>query len=563
MSGDGLVEQKRARDRQGGSKRGKWSVRDGALYCEDGSGARRLVSSTAPLVVANVHYQDEGKTLALVRMRIGGRCVEAVADRAELFSATKIVGLLAPLGANVSSTNAREIVQFMTCRDAAVGQSLPVVEGTSHLGWVGREGGPFAPYEADGLRVDAPRGMERILSSLAKPKGTLRAWTEAVGPAREQSMALRAMLAASFASPLVGILGLQPFVCYLWGGSGSGKTASLRVAGSVWGDAGQGGDYYQTFANTKLSTMRIAAFLHDVPLLLDDLQSLGAADRDKRRVAMGWIYDLSLGHERTTLRADRSMRPTGSWSLVTIATGEVPILDRSTQQGALNRTLELCAEPFSDRSLASSLHRLSGEQYGTAGRAYVRLLRATDDAILRSMWDRVRDECGSLAPDARHADQISLLCLADMISRVAVFDAGAADWGNALEDAGRLARWVAGNVAPAEELDTDRNAIAHVSEWLTQSERLFDDGSGLVDEPVGVVEGSRRPDGTVYYVFKGEFEGMLAEAGFDAQKTLRRMRDEGIARCGRGRLYFQKRVRGNQTYTACISKRRLEEFLVE
>ena len=49
---------------------------------------------------------------------------------------------------------------------------------------------------------------------------------------------------AIVASPLVAILGVQVFAVYLWGMSGSGKTPSLKAAGSVWGDSTEGADSY-------------------------------------------------------------------------------------------------------------------------------------------------------------------------------------------------------------------------------------------------------------------------------------------------------------------------------
>ena len=84
---------------------------------------------------------------------------------------------------------------------------------------------------------------------------------------------------------------------------------------------------------------------------------------------------LSLGHERGALNADRTMMRAGSWRSLTIATGEIPIVGTSTQRGAANRTLELCAEPFGDVRAAQAMHHLVAEQHGTAGRASVAATR--------------------------------------------------------------------------------------------------------------------------------------------------------------------------------------------
>ncbi|MGN0908900.1 MAG: HD domain-containing protein, partial [Succinivibrio sp.] len=119
-----------------------------------------------------------------------------------------------------------------------------------------------------------------------------------------------------------------------------------------------------------------AALLHDVPVIVDELQSKGAPGGQgaKRQVVEDLLYSLSLGHERGALKSDRSMMRAGSWRCLTIATGEIPIVGGSTQQGAANRTLELNAEPFSDVREAQAMHHLVAAQHGTAGRTFVRSL---------------------------------------------------------------------------------------------------------------------------------------------------------------------------------------------
>lgn len=65
------------------------------------------------------------------------------------------------------------------------------------------------------------------------------------------------------------------------------------------------------------------------------------------------------------------MMRAGSWRSLTIATGEIPIVSDSTQQGAANRTLEISAEPFDDVREAQAMHHLVAAQHGTAGRAFI------------------------------------------------------------------------------------------------------------------------------------------------------------------------------------------------
>lgn len=121
------------------------------------------------------------------------------------------------------------------------------------------------------------------------------------------------------------------------GRSRSGETPTLKAAGSVWGDPTEGSDsYFRTFADTPKSIVRAAALFHDIPVIIDELQGKGASDgqASKRQIVENLLfYSLSLGHERGALNSDRTMIRAGSWHSLTIATGEIPVVGGSTQQG--------------------------------------------------------------------------------------------------------------------------------------------------------------------------------------------------------------------------------------
>lgn len=135
------------------------------------------------------------------------------------------------------------------------------------------------PYDLGGVGVRFDPSPDEAVKArpFMEPAGTLSGWVEGVAPARAASIAFRCVLAASFASPLVSLLGVQTFIVYLWGRSRSGKTPTLKAAGSVWGDPTEGADsYFRTFADTPKSIVRAAALLHDIPVIIDELQSKGA-----------------------------------------------------------------------------------------------------------------------------------------------------------------------------------------------------------------------------------------------------------------------------------------------
>ncbi len=525
------------------------------------------VTSTAPWVAADLVDVDTGDVRALVRVTVPGGVRERALDREVLLNQSKVIGALAPLGANVSSANAKDVVRYLTDVERRFGWARPRARSVVHLGWADGPLSAFMPYDLGegGVRFDPSPDEAVKARPFMEPAGTLAAWVEGVAPARAASMAFRCVLAASFASPLVSLLGVQTFIVYLWGRSRSGKTPTLKAAGSVWGDPTEGADsYFRTFADTPKSIVRAAALLHDIPVIIDELQSKGAVggQAGKRQVVEDLLYSLSLGHERGALNSDRTMMRAGSWRCLTIATGEIPIVGSSTQQGAANRTLELCAEPFGDVRAAQAMHHLVSAQHGTAGRAYVAALRRNDAAFYAAQFSSVRDAVCAAAGGHPQADNVALLALSDALAQFYVFAPGS-DWAACLEGAMLMARWALVNATGADGGDTDMKAIQFVAEWLVRN-RLHFESSAEMDrlERWGSVEQYRDRPGFCWWVFSSVLDDALAGANFDRQKTLRRMTDEGVLLPGSGRGFTrQKRFGDSRVYCVGIDNAAMEGLL--
>lgn len=71
-------------------------------------------------------------------------------------------------------------------------------------------------------------------------------------------------MGASFASPLIAKVNALPFVFHLWGGTGTGKTAGVMAAASIWGDP-RPGRLMRTMNMTANSMMQMASVLRNLP----------------------------------------------------------------------------------------------------------------------------------------------------------------------------------------------------------------------------------------------------------------------------------------------------------
>lgn len=102
-----------------------WHVNErGRLWAADAAEELRYtVAATAPWIACDLVDVDTGD----VR--------ERALDRDVLLNQSRIIGALAPLGANVSSTNAKDIVRYLTDCERRCAGSHPRARSVTHLGW--------------------------------------------------------------------------------------------------------------------------------------------------------------------------------------------------------------------------------------------------------------------------------------------------------------------------------------------------------------------------------------------------------------------------------------------
>lgn len=135
----------------------------------------------------------------------------------------------------------------------------------------------------------------RIISAVV-PHGDKEKWLEMAAKLRTMHAA-RVMLAASFASVLLYPLQQRPFILHLWANSRSGKTAVLKAAISIYGDPNV---LLRSYNSTAVGIERTAAIMQNIPLALDELQSLSMKYENLARMTymlgnqLGVTYDYTL-----------------------------------------------------------------------------------------------------------------------------------------------------------------------------------------------------------------------------------------------------------------------------
>ena len=195
---------------------------------------------------------------------------------------------------------------------------------------------------------------------------------------------LHIVMAASFGSVILRLVGALPFLLHLWGRTGTGKTVALMAAASVWGIP-EPGAYLRSMDATTNATMRLAGFLRNMPVVADEMQTVKDREGDYDK----FIMRVCEGVERGRLNANSSLKALQEWNCIFITSGEEPIVNIKSGAGAINRVIEVeldTAEPLFPGSLGNEFANFCREHYGTAGPELVRRIKTLGTDIIKETY---------------------------------------------------------------------------------------------------------------------------------------------------------------------------------
>jgi uncharacterized protein (DUF927 family) len=241
-------------------------------------------------------------------------------------------------------------------------------------------------------------GVERLMLQTERPDalpplrqaGTLADWQREVAARAVGNTRLAFAIGASFAAPLLGLLGAEGGGFHLRGASSVGKSTALQAAGSVWGGGGLRG-WVRSWRTTDNALEAVAAAHCDLLLGLDEM---GEASPE---AVAACAYALANGAGKGRAGRDGSARRIAEWRVLFLSTGEEGLADRLAEAkgapcrvraGQEVRVLDIPADTgrhglfetlhgFPDaRTLADALKAAAARCYGTAGRAWLEHLAA-------------------------------------------------------------------------------------------------------------------------------------------------------------------------------------------
>ena len=311
--------------------------------------------------LVNIDTGEEKIKLAYCKSK---RWREIVVSKEITAVASKITAL-ATSGVAVTSENAKTLVRYLCDIENTNLDSIPEHESVSRLGYV--DEGRFSPY-VPGLIFDGEASYRLIFEAISQSKGNFNDWLNAAKKCRSESLVARIMLSASFSSVLIKHIGALPYFVHLWScESGTGKTVALMLAASVWGNP-EPGIYIQSFNSTVVGHEKMAAFLNNIPMCIDELQ----LSKDGYGKSKFDVYQLAQGVGRTRGNKSGGVDRTPTWSNCILTTGETPIIKDGAGAGAVNRVIDLEC-PIGEKVVLDGQGTANAVKanYGHAGRKFV------------------------------------------------------------------------------------------------------------------------------------------------------------------------------------------------
>ena len=334
---------------------------------------------------------DTGVEKLRLAYRKGRNWREIIVEKSVLASAQKVTSL-ADRGISVTSETAKGFVQYISDLENRNYDRLPERKSIGRLGYIPGEG--FSPY-VEGLIFDGDASFRELFNTV-RQQGSFEEWLTVARQCRSMSTTARVILAASFASPLLEVLGALPFFVHLWGvDSGTGKTVALMLAASVWGDPAVGA-YIKTFDATVVGHEKTAAFLNHLPLCLDELQLA----KNSRGQTQFDVYKLAPGVGRTRGNRAGGVDVPPTWRNCILTTGESPLTSSSAGAGAVNRVIDI--ECKADQAVITDGMHVAGalnNHFGHAGKAFVERLYGLPGAL-----ETVRDTYRGLFKELSQKD---------------------------------------------------------------------------------------------------------------------------------------------------------------
>ena len=354
--------------------------------------------------------EDTGKEKVKIIFYKEDEWRELIVDKSQLSINQKLL-LLSDDGLDVTSENVRYYINYFN--EIMNINNIKKLDSISHIGWKGND---FVPYDSHGI-FDGADDFRNIYKAIGS-KGNYDKWKETIKELRKHKV-IKLLMATTLASPLLEKLNLQPYMVNLWSSlSGNGKTLSCMVAMSIWGNPDIGALRLSS-NNTQNYYSVVASFMRNFTCYFDELQIV---KRSKYLDLESLVMDLCNGTEKGRLNKNSQAREVKVWFNNFLFTSNDKLVKENAGEQVYNRVidLEIGEKIIND---GQEIARIIKENYGFAGRDYIRYIQKVGFDVIFKRFKTLLDEIVSTTPATdKQASALASILLANELANQCIFE---------------------------------------------------------------------------------------------------------------------------------------------
>lgn len=432
-----------------------WIATDEKIYKENPFGYSDILACYHPILpLERMKNLETGEEQIRLGYKRNGHWDEMIVPKTMITSASKIVAL-SGRGISVTSENAKFLVQYLADVENANDDYIKVQYSSSKLGWIKND---FIPYDTD-IVFDGDSRFKQIFDSIGEHGSREQWYRHAKELRRSGRIEIKFLLAASFASILVHLLGGLPFFVDLWGETEGGKSVTLMLAASVWANPDES-RYIGDFKTTDTALEARADMLNNLPMMLDDTSKTSARIRDNFE---GIVYDLCSGKGKSRSNKELGVNRENRWKNCILTNGERPLNSYVNQGGAINRILEVeCGEKvYEDPQRTANLLK---QNFGFAGKDFVAVVKEIGIGEIREIQREIQEQIYDDDKMQKQSISLSIVLTADRIATEWLFQDGQYI---SIQDAKKV-------LVDRNELSDNERAYRFVLDKVAMNEQRFD-----------------------------------------------------------------------------------------
>ena len=393
---------------------GSWVANENGIVSYNVMGLEQRACHHPILPVKRLRNIETGEEFIVLAYKRDYCWYEKNVSKEKIASVSEIVKL-SKYGISVTSENAKHLIKYLNDVENMNTNEIELVTSTGKLGWHGNE---FVPFDSN-IVFDRDESCKDLFKSI-HTKGNEEAWLKCVrGIRSDNRMETKILLAASFASVLVKVIGCLPFFVDLWGETEGGKSVTLMLAASVWANPDES-QYIGDYKSTDVALEVRADVLNNLPVLLDDTSNATKKIVDDFE---NIIYRLCSGKGKSRSNKDLGTNRENNWKNCFITNGERPLSGYVNQGGAINRIIEVEAGNNIFKNPQKTVDILKAN-YGFAGRRFVGIVREIGKDEIKRMYDEICEELFQQDKMQKQAMSLACILLADKIATERIFEDG-------------------------------------------------------------------------------------------------------------------------------------------